>query len=343
MKNRDNKLIKLLQGGSKKMEKLLTVLGCLGVTLVVVGTLTACQANKEAEIQSAASQVEISTESSVPAPTNEEALQKEIEAMAQKVADSSVNNTQEKIKKAEQQFISEAQVFWNAKQEELSTCIKNGLKYEEFEKTYLYFRAGVNDLGIVDANYACELTIIEMQRLYGTDVQDYSALDKSNITLNPDGTYTYTEEYIGAISSYSYFDGASSEEINKFLQDWGYLFIDLAGAEANDVMSLFEGGNLHKENETIRQSEGKAESSQNNSSSGQSQSSQNQSNSNSGNNNSSQSNNQSSQSNSQPVDEVITDPNYEIKPDPSIWGDVDTAPIGGGGQGEIPDGFTGIH
>ena len=44
---------------------------------------------------------------------------------------------------------------------------------------------------------------------------------KDGVTKNADGTYSYTEEFLNAIMSYEYFEGATPEQVKMELDLWG--------------------------------------------------------------------------------------------------------------------------
>lgn len=334
--------MKLLQGGSKKMEKILTVFGVFGISLIIAGTLTACSANKETTIQNAASQVEISTETNVDQYTevslpeeviNGERLPTETEMESLNPGgnnSSAVNNdrVQNAIDNAESKMVTEALQYWEAnKGGDLAVSIANGLEYSEFEKTYLLYRAGMED--IMSADKAFEFTLLEVNRLYGETASDYVSLDTAeNMVKNTDGTYSFSEEFIGTITSYDYLDGATEAEINDFLDFIAPMIEGLDGQGVHDFMAMFT-GSLHQENVTITESQTGQTQNQGN------QSNQNNGNSNTGNSNSGNSNNGTGNSNPTPPanDSNEGDGTFSFSDEQ----------FGGGGQGDIPDGFTGIH
>lgn len=116
---------------------------------------------------------------------------------------------------------------------------------------------------------------------------EYSSLEPTkHMTKNSDGTYSFSDEFMGSMLGYSYFENATEEEVNAFLQELGPLIEGLSGEDVANIMILFEGGNLHSENETIKQSEGAA-TNNNTSNSGNSNSNSSSNSSSSGNSNSS--------------------------------------------------------
>lgn len=143
-----------------------------------------------------------------------------------------------------------------------------------------------------------------------TEEDKYSTLDPSTqLTFNEDGTVIYTEEFAGALSMRPYFQGASQEEIDEFLKGFLPLCEGMSGQDIDLLLSMFDNSNLHAENETYNQSEGIVDS-------------------NSENNNSSSGNSTPAYENNQTPEEAGSAADWEL--DPSIWGDVDTTPTGGG-------------
>lgn len=120
-----------------------------------------------------------------------------------------------------------------------------------------------------------------------TEVDIHEQLDTTkHMAKNEDGTYSFSDEFTGSMLGYSYFENATEEEVNAFLQELGPLIEGLSGEAVANIMILFEGGNLHSENETIKQSEGAANNNNNSNSAN--------ANSNSGSNSSSSGNSNSS-------------------------------------------------
>lgn len=75
----------------------------------------------------------------------------------------------------------------------------------------------------------------------------YDSLDTNkNMTENADGTYSYSDEFINAISGYSYFDGATEKEITDFLDFNAPILYGFDGKEMDEMMQDME-GNLHQE------------------------------------------------------------------------------------------------
>lgn len=140
------------------------------------------------------------------------------------------------------------------------------------------------------------------------EINEYSGLDTlTGMVANSDGTYTFTEEFIGTITSYDYLDGATEEEVNDFLNFIAPMIEGLDGQGVNDFMAMFT-GNLHQENVTIAESitgEPQSQGGQTQSSGNQTQSNQ----SNSGNSNSGNNNNNAGNSNNRPPETT----------DDSIW------------------------
>lgn len=160
-----------------------------------------------------------------------------------------------------------------------------------------------------------------------TEVDIYESLDTTkHMTKNEDGTYSFSEEFMGTLLGYSYFENATEEEVNAFLQELGPLIEGLSGEDVANIMILFEGGNLHSENETIKQSEGTAESNTN---------------SNTGDSNSGSSSNSSSSGNSGASDNSGSSGGGVAGSGDSLFGDIEGN--FGGDPGELPEGYTGIH
>ncbi|MBO5337518.1 MAG: hypothetical protein J6A94_10365 [Lachnospiraceae bacterium] len=256
----------------KHMEKALAVMGMFGVSLILVGTLTACNISKQSEVQNMASQVQVVQEVEIPQD------------------------------------------------------VMNGDRLPTEQ-----------ELNSVDARVA------EVDQKQKEQVLEATELDtKTGITLNSDGTYSFSNEFLGSITNYSYFEGATEEEINKFLQDLAPEIEGMADFEVQSLVEMFSatGSKLHKENETIKQSQGNGNGGSGAggiSGNGGSGASSSNSGSNNGNYSSNDNSNSTNQGGEPTVDNggLITDPDYELDLDPSIWGDVDTNPIGGG---ELKDG-----
>ena len=218
----------------------------------------------------------------------------------------------------------EAYHYWDMhKEDELAGAIEGGLTYEEFEKNYSFYRDALDE--VITPDNAYQLTLLEVNRLFATVSLDYEALDTTkNMIKNADGTYTYSEEFIGTITSLEYFEGATDEEIEDFLQSIGFLIEDLPGSAVIDFMGLYEGGNLHEENKTIQQSEGTVAEENSNSNTG---------NSNSGNNSNSSSSGNSGASENSGSSGGSAD---------HLFGNLE-GNFGGGELTDLPEGYTGIH
>lgn len=253
MENKNRKYI----GRRKVMEKILYTLGVLGVCLIISGTMVGCagcKAGLDSQIKENATQIEVvDKDKELPGLedlTENQVTTKPTNPVAQPTqgVNNSENNVQNKVEIAEKQMQSEALEFWNLSQEELSQCIKNGLQYGEFEKNYLFYRVGLEGEGILDKEHAYTFTMIEVKRLYEVVKGEFDSLDtKSNISYE-DGTYKFSDEFIGTISSYEYFEGATQKEINDFLQELAPVIDGLSGKDVDVVLSIYE-GNLHAQNQ----------------------------------------------------------------------------------------------
>lgn len=313
--------------GERNMDNILKFIGLMGVVMVVSGTLVACN-TKDVAVKDAATQIEVSTEVSAYDQLPEDIKNGErvpTETEMNSLVDEEV---QKKIESAEKQIVSEAKKYWDMhKEDDLASAIEGGLTYEEFEKNYSFYRGALDEVMTPDNAY--QLTLIEVNRLFATVSLDYEALDTTkNMIKNADGTYTYSEEFIGTITSLEYFEGATDEEIEEFLQDIGFLIEDLPGSAVIDFMGLYEGGNLHEENKTIQQSEGTVAEENSNSNTGNSSS-------NSGNSNSSSSGNSGASENSG------SSGNSGGGSADHLFGNLEGN--FGGDPGELPEGYTGIH
>lgn len=321
MANKDN----FVREGERNMENILKFIGMIGVVMVVSGVAIGCSA-RDTTVKDAATQIEVSTETQVDAYDQlpEEVKTGERMPTEEEMTSLVDEEMQKKIESAEKQIVSEAKKYWDLhKEDELLSSIEGGLTYEEFETTYSFYRGALDEVMTPDNAY--QLTLIEVNRLFATIGLDYESLDTTkNMTKNSDGTYSYSEQFIGTITSFEYFDGASDEEIEEFLQSIGFLIEDLPGSAVVDFMGMFENGNLHEENKTIQQSEGTVAEENSNSNSGNSNSN---SNSVSNSNSSSSGNSGSSGSSGGSADHLFG----------NLEGNF------GGDPGELPEGYTGIH
>lgn len=165
------------------MKIVVTILS-LGVVACVV---TGCN-NKDAAIKEASQAV--STEST---ELTEEEINKELED-----AGVSLDDT-DKLKAS---YIEEAKRYWEEKTASLNQYKDLGLKYEEFESIYLFYRTGCQDTENT-ADDVFLLTVEEIGRRYNQS--DNSSLDPStNIKQLEDGSYEFSDEFLGAVSTYDY-------------------------------------------------------------------------------------------------------------------------------------------
>lgn len=290
------------------MKIVVTILS-LGVVACVV---TGCN-NKDAAIKEASQAV--STEST---ELTEEEINKELED-----AGVSLDDT-DKLKAS---YIEEAKRYWEEKTASLNQYKDLGLKYEEFESIYLFYRIGCQDTENT-ADDVFLLTVEEIGRRYNQS--DNSSLDPStNIKQLEDGSYEFSDEFLGAVSTYDYFEGASEKEINDFLQIFAEDLTGMDGDMVDDLLSGFSAvGKLHEENESASStSPSTPATKENNSNKGNSNNSQ-------GNSNSTTevpSNNPSESENiTNNGDGTITAPGGILYEDGSNFG---------GGEHTIPDGF----
>lgn len=253
------------------MKIVVTILS-LGVVACVV---TGCN-NKDAAIKEASQAV--STEST---ELTEEEINKELED-----AGVSLDDT-DKLKAS---YIEEAKRYWEEKTASLNQYKDLGLKYEEFESIYLFYRVGCQDTENT-ADDVFLLTVEEIGRRYNQS--DNSSLDPStNIKQLEDGSYKFSDEFLGAVSTYDYFEGASDKEINDFLQIFAEDLTGMDGDMVDDLLSGFSAvGKLHEENESASSTSPSTPATKEN-------------NSNKGNSNNSQGNSNSSQGNSNSTTEV---------------------------------------
>lgn len=86
-----------------------------------------------------------------------------------------------------------------------------------------------------------EEKIMESETEIADDIEKSSEANPldptTNITKNADGTFSYTDEFLNAIMSYDYFEGATDEEIKMALDFWGD---DLVKETPERIHSLFE-------------------------------------------------------------------------------------------------------
>lgn len=98
---------------------------------------------------------------------------------------------------------------------------------------------------VVDINDSTEETIVdvinetieETVELEEIVENDYSAFDPSNITVNKDGTYTYSEEFINAVLNMPQFANFTVDEIKIFLSALGESLID--GNDTGEIIYYF--------------------------------------------------------------------------------------------------------
>lgn len=249
----------------------------------------------------------------------------------------------EQVNKLEQQAKSEAKQYWDTnKEDELAVYIENGLSYEEFEKLYILYRVGLDETMYADDAY--RFVVIEVDREYASKaVEDaYAELNGTvHITKNSDGTYTFSDEFIGAITSYSFFDGATEAEINDWLQSQASLFSIADGKTIHSLISgAYGNSKLHKEPQAVVEQSKPSSGNTGNSGNG----------SNSGGSSTNQGGNNTPVENTPPVEKVEDDGFDSLIPngDGTLTTSDGTFTMGdgsnfGGGQGEIPEGFTGLY
>ena len=157
-----------------------------------------------------------------------------------------------------------------------------------------------------------------------TSVNAYESLSQDNIIKLDDGKYDFTDEFIGTAMGYDFFKDSTEQEVKEYLNEVidTLIGLDPEGiSEALESLSTATGSTL-KHHTNLEQ--GNTETSENQESQG--------GNTSTGNGESS-SNSSTTTTPSQPSSSVVTDPNAGFSNlDPSVWGNVITDHIGGGGQ-----------
>lgn len=155
-----------------------------------------------------------------------------------------------------------------------------------------------------------------------TSVNAYESLSQDNIIQLDDGTYDFTDDFLGTVMSYDYFAGSTEQEVKDYLNEViDIIIIDRSPEEISESLGAlgFSTGSTLKQDTT----------NQNTSSSvGEDSSTE------SGSNESSPTEPPVQSNPSQPSGStggLITDPNYEFNLDPSIWGNTETGGLGEGG------------
>lgn len=318
-----------MKGRKLSMEKLLSLLMTFGIVMVVAGTLTACNVNKENTIKEAATQVEINVNEPIDV-YDEEINRIESEQAHQEKIDQAV-------KVAESTIYNEAKYYWDIYLKNGGNHAENGLTYEIFRDLYAYYRAGLDK--VMRADEAYQFTLIEIDRVYGeVAVNTYEYLDASKyVTVKADGSYECSAEFISALQNYYFFEGATPEEFNEALKIVLPSIKGMTGEQTHQLLEDLSAMNYHDSLKTIDESNGVVTEEDNSQKPAdvQPNPNANQSQVDNEKNNANVNNTQPTQSN----DEVITDTkDWGVNTgNSSIWGDAntDTSTFGGG---ELIDG-----
>ena len=165
----------------------------------------------------------------------------------------------------------------------------------------------VSDEIVVDENVTEEDKEDIEEVVIKEDVND--PLSQDNIIQLDDGTYDFTDDFLGTVMSYDYFAGSTEQEVKDYLNEIIEFIKDRSPEEISESLGAlgFSTGSTLKQDTTSSVGEDSSTESGSNESNP-----------------------------SQPSGGgLITDPNYRPNLDPSIWGNTTTGGFGGGEQDDV--------
>lgn len=190
----------------------------------------------------------------------------------------------------------------------------------------------VSDKTVVEENVTEEVKEELEEDVY----EPYDPLSQDNIIQLDDGTYDFTDDFLGTVMSYDYFAGSTEQEVKDYLNEViDIIIVDRSPEEISESLGAlgFSTGSTLKQDTT----------NQNTSSSVGEDSQSGGNNSNSGNGESSPTEPPVQSTGGTGNSGVVTDPNAGFSNlDPAIWGnvDTDTSNFGQGGELIEPDNWN---